>query len=208
LIYIPHMRSDGVWKKLNFRDHSEIVVLNAPDSFKGELAALGNVTVRTRMAAAGQPSFALAFGTKQAEVDAFAASLDKLADGDVIVWFAYPKGTSKRYTCEFNRDTGWTAIGARGFEPVRSIAIDEDWSALRFRRAGFIKEMTRPAEWAISPEGKVKAGNVKAGNVKASRARAGQARAGTAKAAKANAGRVRTGKTTTSKAVGSRARRT
>jgi hypothetical protein len=24
------------------------------------------------------------------------------------------------------------------------VAIDEDWSAIRFRRAGFIKNMTRP----------------------------------------------------------------
>ena len=45
-----------------------------------------------------------------------------------------PKGTSKRYKSEIHRDTGWQAIGQAGFEPVRAVAIDEDWSALRFRR--------------------------------------------------------------------------
>ena len=35
-------------------------------------------------------------------------------------------------------------MGEAGFEPVRMVAIDEDWSALRFRRAEFIKNMTRP----------------------------------------------------------------
>ena len=151
------MAAPGVWGKLNLKDHEEIVVLNAPASFKSELAALDDVTVRTKMAGASKAAFALAFGTKQAEVDAFAASLDKLAKGDVIVWFAYPKGSSKRLTCEFNRDTGWQSIGAKGFEPVRMVAIDEDWSALRFRRVDFIKTMKRPAEWAMTAQGKSKA---------------------------------------------------
>jgi hypothetical protein len=74
-----------------------------------------------------------------------------------VVWFAYPKGTSKRYACEINRDTGWAALGQAGFEPVRMVAIDEDWSAVRFRRAEFIKTMTRDRKWAMSKEGKEKA---------------------------------------------------
>ena len=156
------MSGFGVWGKLNLKDHDEVVVVNAPDSFKGELAALDDVKVRSKMAGSPKASFALAFGTRQADVDAFAASLDKLADGDVIVWFAYPKGSSKRYTCEFNRDTGWKPIGAQGFEPVRMVAIDEDWSALRFRRVDFIKEMKRPAEWAMTAKGKAKAGTARA----------------------------------------------
>jgi hypothetical protein len=71
-----------------------------------------------------------------------------------VVWFAYPKGTSKRYRCEFNRDTGWAAVGAAGFEGVRQVAIDEDWSALRFRRPEFIKSLTRDPSRAGSPAGK------------------------------------------------------
>jgi hypothetical protein len=51
----------------------------------------------------------------------------------------YPKGTSKRYTCDFNRDSGWEVIRNAGFDSVRQIAIDEDWSALRFRRVEYIK---------------------------------------------------------------------
>ena len=41
-------------------------------------------------------------------------------------------------------------------EPVRLVAIDEDWSAKRFRRAEFIKTMTRPEEWRFSKAGKAK----------------------------------------------------
>lgn len=160
--YVPFVPSEGIWKKLNLKAQSEVVVLNAPDSFKGELAALGVSSVRMKTTAARNASFALAFGTKQTEVDAFARVLDTLADGDVIVWFAYPKGTSKRYTCEFNRDTGFASIGAKGYEPVRMVAIDEDWSAVRFRRVDFIKEMKRPAKWAMTAKGKAKASAAKA----------------------------------------------
>ena len=67
------------------------------------------------------------------------------AKGDALLWFAYPKATSRKYVCEFNRDTGWDALRAVGFESVRVVAIDEDWSALRFRRVEFMKTHTRGA---------------------------------------------------------------
>jgi len=76
---------------------------------------------------------------KQSEVDALAPKIAARAEGDATVWFAYPKGTSKKYTCDFNRDTGWAKLKKAGFDTVRAIAIDEDWTALRFRRVEFIK---------------------------------------------------------------------
>lgn len=131
----------AVFAKLNLKEQHTIVVLNAPASFEPELAALTGVTVRRDLA--GEPvAFLLAFVTRQQEVDDIAAQVRTQAPGDAIVWFAYPKGTSKRYQSAFNRDTGWTALGAAGFEPVRQVAIDEDWSALRFRRVEFIKSLT------------------------------------------------------------------
>ena len=51
--------------------------------------------------------------------------------------------TSKRFKCDFSRDTDWAVLGERSFEPLRLVAIDEDWSALRFRRVEFIKTTTR-----------------------------------------------------------------
>jgi hypothetical protein len=82
--------------------------------------------------------------TTPEQVDALAPTLALKVEGDAIVWFAYPKGTSKRYKSQIGRDNGWNVLGHEGFEPVRMVAIDEDWSAKRFRRAGFIKNMTRP----------------------------------------------------------------
>jgi len=126
-------------EKLNLKDHQDILVLNAPDSFAPELARLPVVNIHHHLESVPQIGFSLAFVTRQAEVNALAPKIAARAKGDATVWFAYPKGTSKKFKCDFNRDTGWDALKAAGFDTVRAIAIDEDWTALRFRRKEFIK---------------------------------------------------------------------
>lgn len=128
-----------IFEKLNLKDQQEILVLNAPASFEPELARLHVMALHRNIEAVREIQFALAFVTRKAEVDALAAAIAKRAKGDAVVWFAYPKGTSKKLKCDFNRDTGWDALRALGFDTVRAVAIDEDWSALRFRRVEFIK---------------------------------------------------------------------
>jgi hypothetical protein len=128
-----------VFEKLNLKLQREIVVINAPASFEPELAALKDVVVLRDVKKAKAVHFAIAFATKQADVDALSKALAAKAEGDALIWFAYPKGASKKYQCEFNRDTGWDVLRSLGFDAVRAVAIDEDWSALRFRRVEFIK---------------------------------------------------------------------
>ncbi|HEX3603933.1 MAG TPA: hypothetical protein VHU43_07555 [Steroidobacteraceae bacterium] len=129
-----------LFKKLNLGMHREIVVLNAPDSFESELERLKGVKVARDPGKTKAVKFALAFATTQAQLDRASKTLAAAAEGDALLWFVYPKGTSKRYRCEFNRDSGWGVIRDAGFESVRMVAIDEDWSALRFRRVEFVKK--------------------------------------------------------------------
>lgn len=150
------MPQPSVFGKMNLKDQSEILVLNAPDSFEPEVSRLRGVKVRRGLSGVSQIAFALAFVTRQEEVDALAKPLAKVAEGDATVWFAYPKGSSKRYTCDISRDSGWNALGAAGFEGVRMVAIDEDWTAVRFRRVEFIKTMKRNAAYAMSKGGKAR----------------------------------------------------
>ncbi len=143
-----------VFKKLNLKEQTELLIVNAPESFEAEISSLKDVAIRRTDKEVKTVTFVLAFVTKQKEVDALAKAIAKKATGDAIVWFAYPKGTSKKYTCEFNRDTGWALLGEFDFEPVRQVAIDEDWSALRFRRVDFIKTLTRTKSMALTKQGK------------------------------------------------------
>jgi hypothetical protein len=147
-----------VFAKLNLKDHKQIVVLDAPGSFEGELAALKGVEVIRDLKKAKDVTFSLAFVTTQEQVNALAPAIGRKAVGDAVVWFAYPKGSSKKYKSQINRDSGWSVLGQEGFESVRMVAIDEDWSAKRYRRAGFIKNMTRPEEYRLTGSGKALAG--------------------------------------------------
>jgi hypothetical protein len=153
---------NAIFKKLNYKDQAAVYVINAPASFHPAMDEMRPIAaVHDSLSKVKDASFALAFATKQAEVDKFAAQVAKATRGDAVVWVAYPKGTSKKYTCEFNRDTGWAKMGEMGFEPVRQVAIDEDWSALRFRRVEHIKTMTRSFAMTKTGQEKVKHGKSK-----------------------------------------------
>jgi hypothetical protein len=128
----------ALWAKLNLQHQPEIVVLNAPSSFAAELKGLGRVRIQQHMSAVKELTFVLAFVARKAELDKVAATVVSKAVGDALLWFAYPKGTSTRYKSDINRDTGWDVLRASGFDTVRQVSIDEDWSALRFRRSAFI----------------------------------------------------------------------
>ena len=128
-----------LFEKLNLKDHQEILVLHAPASFEPELARLPVLTIHHHIESVAAIGFSLAFVTRQSEVDALAPTIAARAKGDATIWFAYPKGTSKKYKCDFNRDTGWEKLKSAGFDAVRAVAIDEDWTALRFRRLEYIK---------------------------------------------------------------------
>jgi hypothetical protein len=148
----------GVFEKLNWKGQPELLLVNAPESFEPQLAALDGAIVRRNPEEIETITFSLAFVTTLDQVNVLAQAIALKAQGDATVWFAYPKGSSKKYKCEFNRDTGWNVLGELGFEPVRQVAIDEDWSALRFRRTEYIKSMTRDKQRAMSPEGKKRVG--------------------------------------------------
>lgn len=147
-----------LFKKLNYKDHPNILVLHPPDSLQPVLDEMeSHARIISDLDQVSSATFAMAFVKTQVEVDAAVKAIAPLLEGDAILWMCYPKGTSKKYTCDFNRDTGWEILGKYGMEGVRQVAIDEDWSALRFRKAAYIKTMKRKFN-ALSNEGKIKSG--------------------------------------------------
>ena len=127
-----------VFGKLNLKDQAIVVVINSPHSFEDELRQLTGVKIVRDTRGLKSVEFAIMFVTRRKEVDRAARDLIKRAADDAILWFAYPKGTSKILESEVNRDTGWEVLRSAGYDTVRSVAIDTDWSALRFRRKEYI----------------------------------------------------------------------
>jgi hypothetical protein len=149
-------------KKLNHKEHQKIALVNAPEEFKMEIDLMEKAGQSTALFASDEISkakelaFILSFVQTKDEIEKICKGLEESLLPDAIVWFAYPKGTSKKYKAEINRDKGWEALGKKGFEAVRSIAIDTDWTGIRFRQVDFIKTMKRNTSLAMTEKGRAR----------------------------------------------------
>jgi len=134
-------------EKLNYKGNDRIAVLNAEDNFTVSLSnQLGNVTIDREIDPRFPYNFILIFVRSVSEVEIFApiAIHNLLCDG--VLWFCYPKKTSKKHSSDIDREHGWKTLNDFGFRGIRLVAIDEDWFALRFRSIRFIK--SSPGKYA------------------------------------------------------------
>jgi len=126
-----------------------ILVLNAPGEFRN---TLGDPPVEVHDTPRGIYAFVLAFVLDRAAAAAVLPAALGAFDGEGMLWVAYPKKSSHRYASDLDRDLAASLLGPFGYEPVAQIAVDDDWSALRFRRTGSIPHLTR--SFAYSEEGR------------------------------------------------------
>ena len=75
----------------------------------------------------------VAFARNKAELGSVAAPAIEAARLDKLAWIAYPK--AGKLGTDLNRDILAALLAGRGVQPVRQVAIDGTWSALRFRPA-------------------------------------------------------------------------
>ncbi len=116
-----------VINKLKFK--SDAVVINAPEIFQADFGALGFKNFFEKKVKSANT---LVFINNNKEfVDFLNRQLINI-EPDSVLWFAYPKGTSKVKT-DINRDTIRVTGEAFGITTVSAISIDNTWSALRFR---------------------------------------------------------------------------
>ena len=121
-----------VLKKMFYKGQSPVLLLNAPPEFAKVAADLEKPVLK---AAKGTAPFILAFAASQAEAKKAAAVAAKAWEEGGSFWLAYPKGSSKKYKgADINRDSGHELLGKLGFDGVSLVAIDDDWSAMRFKR--------------------------------------------------------------------------
>ena len=131
---------DDLLKKLRYKDLERIAVLNAPTEFMGRhTKLLPGVQVDTEINARYLYEFMVAFIHGSSELKELGPACLHNLGHDGMLWFAYPKKSSKKYTSDINRDHGWTTVAEWGFVPVSQVSIDADWSALRFRNIKYVK---------------------------------------------------------------------
>lgn len=93
----------------------------------------------------GPVDWALLFVRDAAAIEAAALPALGLYRRGGHLWFAYPKKTGAIRT-DVSRDHGWEPVTSRGLLPVTLVAIDDTWSALRFRHREEIETLTRRSE--------------------------------------------------------------
>ena len=143
-----------IFRKLQFKESKRILVINSPEEFQSNLDEMSTSSkIDQQMVGKQKYDFVLVFVKSCAEI-AEQVKLANYLDDDALFWLAYPKKASKKYKSDISRDVGWQPLGNLGFEGVRQIAIDDDWSALRFRQTKHIKSFKRDKKRALSKEGK------------------------------------------------------
>jgi Bacteriocin-protection, YdeI or OmpD-Associated len=124
-------------KKLRIVPGGRIVSLGAPASFDVLLDPLpdgASLSVR----ASGTYDVVLFFVMDaQALEKGLPRAMAALDDGGVF-WICYPKKSSGIKT-DLTRDIGWKVVQDAGLGAVTQVAIDETWSALRFKPESVIE---------------------------------------------------------------------
>ena len=119
------MAQKTVAQKLFIKPGSRLWV-SSPDG----LERLGSLPEDVRMAAslADAATAVLFVADATALAQAVATHGRDLHRPDVL-WVAYPKGGR----ADIDRDSVWPDLAGIGLRPIGQVAIDETWSALRFR---------------------------------------------------------------------------
>ncbi|MCJ8166158.1 YdeI/OmpD-associated family protein [Pontibacter sp. E15-1] len=119
-------------KKLQLKPSHTLLLVNVPEEVAAVLTGMGgNVTQADQTPTSGAFDAALLFVMSGAELEQDALKVIGLLKPEGMLWVAYPKKSSGIET-DLTRDKGWSAMAALGYEPVRQVAINQVWSALRF----------------------------------------------------------------------------
>lgn len=118
-------------RKLRLAAGTRALLVNAP---KGYRAALDPLPEGARVVTSGKGpfSFVHVFARDIAELERLIPRVVKALEYDGVLWMSYPKGTSEMAS-DLKRDSAWEAFKKHDLRPVSQVAIDETWSAMRFR---------------------------------------------------------------------------
>jgi hypothetical protein len=126
-------------EKLNLKDFQRICVLN-PEA--DVISSIQSVRPQIRIDQKIDPrylyNFFMIFVTSRTEVDDLSHRAIHNLYEDGILWFVYPRNI-KDIEPALSRDKGWDMLKSLGFKAVRQIIVNEEWIAIRFRNARFVR---------------------------------------------------------------------
>ncbi len=121
----------SIVKKLGLKPGMRALVLGAPPGYMNSLAPLPD-RVEVSQSLGSTHEFVQFFAKNKSDIAKSAKKLLQSAAPGALVWITYPKKTSG-VDSDLSREAVWAAMEGTGWRPVSQIAIDDVWSALRFR---------------------------------------------------------------------------
>ena len=110
-----------------------MALVNAPAGIAEKLRPLPDEASISRGPAADT---VIAFAKDDAELQTIVPQAIRALRADGRLWISYPKGSAQMKT-DLNRDVLREIVDERhGFEGVSLVAVDDTWSAMRFRSRG------------------------------------------------------------------------
>ena len=125
------MSQRSLTQKLLIKPNYKVLVMNAPQGYADMLLPLPEGAALSTTPGTNFDCV-LAFVYSRADVESYTRTAAKAVKPDGLLWFAYPKKTSKIKT-DITRDVGWDTIYGMGWQGVAMIAIDDTWAAMRYR---------------------------------------------------------------------------
>jgi hypothetical protein len=126
------MTDSRIARKLQIKPGQRVKAVNPPGDYA---ALLGGLPEGARVVpeSAADAEVVHVFVRDQAELGEVWPAIAAALRPDTTLWTSYPKAGPGVET-DINRDRGWAIVRADGFDPVSQVAIDDRWSALRWRR--------------------------------------------------------------------------
>ena len=127
-------------KKLRLAEHHQVAVLNAPDGYV-DLLRPGPSSIDTQLQAQVAYDAVQLYVRDADELRRLGAAAIRALKPGALLWITYPKGGQANGDTDLpatpwwmRRDVLGDITSERGYKPVAFVAVDADWTALRFKR--------------------------------------------------------------------------
>jgi hypothetical protein len=125
-------------KKLLVKPGMRVAVFNAPPGYLQDLGGLPEGAAFSD-GHDGTLDFVQLFIVNSDEYGRLGPAALRAVKADGLLWICYPK-RSAGVESDLDRDVVWKMLEPTGLRPVAQVAIDEVWSALRFRPSDKVKK--------------------------------------------------------------------
>lgn len=139
------MPAQTLLEKLQLNEEKNLLIQGLPSSIEKQFVKLNFSKGITPLLKTRKIDFALVFAFNQLQLLNILKEVIPALHDEAKFWIAYPKATSK-IASDLSRDKNWDCVSDYGFEAVRLIALDNVWTAGRFKRSE--TEFTKPKNFS------------------------------------------------------------